>query len=837
MCKHQKPARQREMSLITRPKLIRMLCTGLGIGLVTIAAIAGADEAAHQYRIPAQSLDSSLLRIAADSGLEILFTADKVRGVTSNPIDGNMTPAQALSQLLQDSGMTYRFVDAKTVTIDAPSSNLIKTASTGQVAEPQTNSEGQMMPKVTVEAEADAYDPVNTAAPYNKSYAASNARTATKTDTPIMETPVSIQVVPRAVIDDQQAISVGDAIKNVSGVQAAGYGFYDNFILRGFQADTGVFRNGLRYSNITSLETANLDRIEVLKGPSAVLFGRAEPGGLVNLTTKRPLEEAYYSIQQQFGSYDLFRTTIDATGPVLSDRSLLYRMNLAYNDNNSFQDFVTEQSVFVAPSLTWRPNDKFVGNLDIEYQHNEFIDVSDIGIPPIGNRPASIPLTRFLGDPAAKNVQDRILVGLDWTYEFNDDWKLTNRFQYNDSFYDQNTFYANEFNPATGLLSRGYWQADMNRTNFATNLDLTGHFKTGFLEHDVLVGFDYYRIDQYYKAFSDVTPLVPAIDIFNPRYGIDISSITSRNYNSFGYNPEQWYGVYFQDQITLWDKVYILGGGRHDWAEVGGGSSGTSLAEADKTIETDRTEYFSPRVGIVFQPWHWLSLYGNYVESIGSNNGDRALGGGFLPPQTAQQWEVGVKTELFDGKLNSTLAFFDLTKQNVSTPIPGNPQFSRAIGEENSRGVELDIAGQLTENLSLIGSYAYTDASVTRDDANPSTQGNRLASVPRNSGSLWAKWEFGDEFIRGLSLGTGVYVRGTRSADINVDSSSYVQLPGYARWDASVGYSFKYAGTKMTTQLNVYNILDKDYYDRADTSLLIQPGAPLTFLGSVRMEF
>ena len=462
---------------------------------------AGAEENSRNYHIPTQSLNNALIQFAADSDLELIFPADKIRGVSANGVDGKMTPAQGLSLLLQGSGMTYRFVDAKTVTVEAPDANFRKTAATN---ESPTGGEGQMMPKVTVEAdsEQDFYDPVNTAAPYNKSYAASNARTATKTDTPLMETPVSVQVVPRAVMDDQQVISVGDALKNVSGAQPGGYTFYDRFILRGFDTQSSTFRNGLRHQATTSLETANLERIEILKGPSSVLFGRAEPGGLVNLTTKAPLEEAYYSIQQQFGSYDLYRTTIDATGPILSDKSLLYRMNLAYKDNNSFQDFVTEQSVFVAPSITWRPNDKFVGNLDIEYQHNEFIDVSDIGIPAIGNRPAPVPLSRLTGDPAAKNVQDRVLVGLDWTYKFNDDWKLTNRFQFNDVHYDQNTLFANGFDPATGLLSRGYWQADMSRTTFATNLDLTGHFKTGFLEHDVLAGFDFYRFDADYSAFA-----------------------------------------------------------------------------------------------------------------------------------------------------------------------------------------------------------------------------------------------------------------------------------------------------------------------------------------------
>ena len=335
---------------------------------------------------------------------------------------------------------------------------------------------------------------------------------------------------------------------------------------------------------------------------------------------------------------------------------------------------------------------------------------------------------------------------------------------------------------------------------------------------------------------------MPDINIFRPQYGIDLSSITRQDYNNFGSFPEQWYGVYFQDQITLWDKVHILGGGRHDWAAIGNSFSETSLDSA--ALSYDRTEFFSPRIGIVYQPWQWLSLYGNYVESIGSNNSGTVFGGGSVAPQTAQQWEVGIKTEWFDGKLNSTLAFFDLTKQNVATPIPGTP-FSRTLGEANSRGVELDIAGQLTENLSIIGSYAYTVAKITKDEqltfdddgneigSNPGDTGNLLPSVPRNSGSLWAKWEFTDELLRGLNIGTGVYVRGQREGD----NANSFQLPGYARWDASIGYSFKQAGSKITTQLNVYNILDKEYYDRSNTNLTTQPGAPLTFLGSVRVEF
>lgn len=369
------------------------------------------------------------------------------------------------------------------------------------------------------------------------SYSVTRATTATKTDTPIMETPVSIQAVPRAVMDDQQVISVSDAVRNISGVQPGGYAFYDNFILRGFDAGGSTYRNGLRHISTTSLETANLDVIEILKGPASILYGRAEPGGIINLATKRPLDVPYYSLQQQFGSYNFYRTTIDATGPLVADRTLLYRMNLAYKDNNTFQDLVSQQSIFFSPSLTWRPTDRFESTIEIEYQHNRFTDVSDIGIPAIGNRPAPIPLSRFLGDPAAKNIQERVFVGFEWLYRLSDEWKLVNRFQFNDVSYDQRTLFAADFDQGTGLLTRGLWRADMNRRTYATNLDLVGHFRTGPVDHNVLVGFDYYRFEGVYSAFGGQTPVVPSVNIFNPFYGIDLSSVTPATFNQFGTFP------------------------------------------------------------------------------------------------------------------------------------------------------------------------------------------------------------------------------------------------------------------------------------------------------------
>jgi len=802
-----------------------MLVTALALSIV--ANTASAEDRSYFLNIPAQGLGSALDALSRQTGLQPFYADGALAGKRGAALKGRYSKREAVERLLSGSGLTYTFTGDNTVAIKA-----------------QTQGAAETLVPVTVTGTSE-YDSTD---PYNPDYSLPNASTATKTDTPIMETPVSIQVVPRAVLDDQQAISVGDALKNVSGVQIGGYSFYDNFIIRGFEAGQNTYRNGLRQAFITGLETANLERIEVLKGPAGMLFGRVEPGGLVNLVTKKPLDEAYYSAQQQFGSYDLYRTTIDATGPVLGDKSLLYRMNIAYKDNDTFRDFIHQERVFVAPSLTWRPSDKFETNLDIEYQHDEFVeDGSDSGIPAIGRRPADIPISRYLGDAVFNrnhpNQQDRVLVGLNWSYRFNDDWKLTNRFQYLDAQYQQSILWSDGASADNRTVNRGLWHTPIHRTSYGTNLDLTGKFDTGFAHHDVLAGFDLYRLDERDGGgFSGYDPTITPIDIYNPVYGIDLSSVENVQ-NFYWKAQDSWYGVYFQDQITLWDKLHILGGGRQDWAEVGNGFSDTSHDSI--SLQKNRNEFFSPRVGILYQPWQWLSLYGNYVESISSNNGGRSASGQPFDPQTATQYEAGIKTEFFDGWLTSTLAYYHLTKHNLLGTDPSNPLFSVAIGEARSQGIEFDLAGKLTDSLSLIGTYAYTDAIITKDSqtvyddngdpigTNTGNQGHRLASVPRHAGSLWAKYDQHTGPLRGFNFGTGVYVRGQREGD----NANSFELPGYARWDAAVGYSFTAGKSKITTQLNVYNLLDKTYYSNSSNRGNIRPGEPLTFLGSVRVEF
>jgi iron complex outermembrane recepter protein len=681
-------------------------------------------------------------------------------------------------------------------------------------------------------------------------YAVTGASLAGKDNTPILQSPVAIQVVPRQVMDDQQAMSVQDAIVgNVSSVQPSGDTFYDGFTIRGFDA-ASIFRNNLATPDITHLQTANLQSIEVLKGPAAMLFGRLEPGGVVNLVLKRPLDTPYFSIQEQTGSWGLTQTTVDATGPITSDKDWLYRANLSFNHTDSFRNFVTNQDAFIAPTITWRPTEQFRFNLDGEYQNTIFVADADTAIPAIGTRLAPIPVSRYLQDPAVTRVNpsrmERGLVGYDWTFDINKDWSLTNRFAYSDLQWAQRITDINSVDETTGAVQFGLWDVNAHRRNLGSNLDLKGKFETGPLSHSVLVGADYQFQEQHDFGFCCDGSSIPPNNMFFPSYSFGGYVKPQNNF----YFPlrQTWKGVYGQDMISfLDDKAHILLGGRHDWASYGYGFSSNSFSEALGPYNSDLGTGFqnafdqawTPRLGVVLQPLPWLSFYANYTRSFGASNGLPSPGNPPFAPEQGLQWEGGAKAELFDKRLTATLAYYDITKSGIVQSIPGT-QFSRPVGLVESKGVELDVAGRIDDNWSLIGNYSYDDARIIKDAAGtPLTGGelgNQLQNVPRHAGGLWVKYQALGE-LQGLSLGGGVVAVGERQGDNQND----FQLPAYARVDTMVMYRLP---TRMapwakivTLQLNVKNLLDTTYYLHSYDRFSAAPGAPRTFIVSLRAEF
>jgi iron complex outermembrane receptor protein len=767
----------------------------------------------HAFNIPAQSLHSALAVFAEQSGIQFVYNAEWVKGINSTGIEQNLATDQALQKLLQGTGLTFKYSGNNTIVLEVV---------------PQSNANVLGAVKVTGKAEHDPNDP------YNMDYNRTNASTATKTDTPIMETPISIQVVPRAVIQDQQGVQVGDAIKNVSGVfQGTTFGgFAEQFMIRGFNTQYANYYDGFRFP-ASRLSLANAERIEVVKGAAANLYGRIEPGGMINIVTKRPQATPYYSLEQRFGSYDLYQTLADATGAINKDGSLMYRVNLEYLDKNSFRDYAFTNRAFIAPSITWKISDKT--QIDLDFMHSNEDTSEDWGIPSnsVTRRPVNIPISRFLGEPTIDKSNTKLYkTGATLTHSFSDNWKVKAKFNYLKRDVDDPQIFPIPFPFALDLQSgeqlRNYYRAVENLDSYFGTVDLTGKFSTLGVKHNVLFGWDNYNLQSKRDVWAIYGNGGNAINIYNPQYNpINTSQLQPSEFYTTGVH---WNGVYFQDQITLFDKLHILGGGRYDWAISDSGFSDQSIAMAANNNVGLQNERFNPRVGILYQPWSWLSLFGNYVESLGAANTALGVDGKILQPEIAEQYEIGFKTQFFDDRLSSNVSFYNLTKQNLAIPIAGSA-FSESIGKARSQGVEIDVTGKVTDGLSLIGTYAYTDAIVTKGN----NVGNRLWNVPRNAGSLWAKYDFQQEPIRGLTVGAGVYFQDQKEGDI---ANSY-ELPGYGRVDALLKYRLPINKAKTTLQFNVENLLDHQYYVSSIpfNAHSIMPGTPRSFIGSVKIEF
>ncbi|CAD6874423.1 TonB-dependent siderophore receptor [Methylomonas fluvii] len=779
--------------------------TALALSIASHTAYAEPmQQEARTYAIAAGGLTEALTAFADQANLKLVFNAELTRGLSAPALHETVTVEQGLNKLLKDSGLGYRLVGNGTAIIEA------KPATNNN--EPQS---AATMPAVTVLGKA-AYDAND---PYNKDYALRDSATATKTDTPLMETPVNIQIVPKAVLSDQQAVTIDTALKNVSGVTASAGsgGLSDDLYLRGFRS-SAIFRNGFRYDSEFSSwgkrQMANVERVEVVKGPASILYGRMEPGGMVNVVTKQPLNTPYYALQQQFGSFDFYRTTIDATGPLTDDDTLLYRMNASYENSGSYRELVDSERIFLAPVLKWNISARTQITFEMEYKHDNLVNDTMVW-PYVDGRFIDMPRGRNLMEKTPENHDD-ILLGFNWSHQFNDDWSISHRFATE----------RRDTPNSVAMLGDGLTGSQLNRivvanpadiNTYYTTLDVTGHFNTFGLKHTLLVGGDYYNnrsTGQYY--YGDPAA---GIDIYNP---IHTGYSFPTGFDRYDTDTD-FYGLYAQDQIQLPYGIRVMGGLRYQVVD-----------QADKVAQSKLSaDAVTPRVGVLWQAQDWLSLYGNYVENFGATNG-LGQGGKPLPPESAQQWELGAKSEFFDGRLSATLAYFDLTKQNVATTDPNNPLFSIAVGEVRSRGPELDIKGEILPGWNMIATYANLDTRVTKD--NDGREGRRMFAIPRNVGTFWNTYDFQQDALKGFKVGGGITMR-----DGSTNVPNTYNVPGFVTVDLMAAYNLKVSKSKITFQLNVNNLLDKNYLQDVIPGLgpnsRVNIGTPRTLLGSVKVEF
>lgn len=673
---------------------------------------------------------------------------------------------------------------------------------------------------------------VNVSGP--EGYVAPKVVTSAKTDTPLLETPFAIQVVPRALMIDQMALRMKDAVRNISGVSQQGEPSYDGFQVRGFSTDglTTIYRDGLRERRART-EMATLSDIEILKGPAGSLYGRIEPGGLVNLVTAKPADQPAYSVDLQAGSYNLWRGVLGATGPVNASKTLLYRIDVVAKKSDTFVSRAFGNRVGVYPSLAWRPSSRTEVNVNAEWQHDR--SRYWVGIPAVGAAPAAVPVTTFLGFGDSANeyqTHDKTLVGANWSHRFGQTWKLTQRFHaYHLDYVFGNTWYGASMAADGRTLTRSLYTAPQDFTNtWATNLDLTGSLKTGALTHRVLIGADRFDENTRQALYSGAAPAAfnPTIDIYAPTY-FSVPSVESIALTRFSKGHHFWNGVYAQDQVTLLPQLQVLVGGRLDYATRFTGTSATSIADAEARYVKLKNSSFSPRVGLVVRPSAHVSLYANYVESMGAPNAGTSASGATFDPETAQQYEGGVKLELFAARFLASAAVYNLKKQNVLQADPANPAFRIAIGETASDGVEFDLAGRLTERLQVTANYSHLDARIEKNSANV---GKRLYAVPVNSGSLWARYEFAGG-LDGLGLGIGLVSVGQRFGNL----ANTWSLEAYNRFDAAASYRFRRSGGPVTLQVNLENLTNERYFQAATGDIMAIPGSPRAAIVSMKTVF
>ncbi|MEM1256807.1 MAG: TonB-dependent siderophore receptor [Cyanobacteria bacterium P01_H01_bin.21] len=659
-------------------------------------------------------------------------------------------------------------------------------------------------------------------------YFVPNASTATRTDTSILDTPASIQIIPRQVLEDQQVTRLDEALNNVSGVTFGGT-FVNtslNFNIRGFDAPT--LRNGFRdFGGFTGVSPSitNLERVEVLKGPASILYGEVQPGGLINLVTKQPLSTPTYEISAQVGNRGVFQPQIDFSGPLVSNQRLRYRLNASYFHDDGFTDFDQNiERTFVAPVLAWQVSDRTHLTINAEYLNDQ--QPFETGLVASGDGVVDVPFNRIIAEPDNFTDSELFRVGYDLEHQLNDQWQIRNAFEYSNRDLLNVSALPLDFDEITGFVTRFPSKQELDTENFSLQTNIVGEFDTGSVSHTLLAGVDLNRTeDSEVTGFDFFNPSF--LDIFNPIYGL--TSIDEDNLPLFRDTDIQTdrLGVYLQDQIDITDNLILLAGVRYDTVEQKTINNPTDV-DPTGSETTQNDDAWTPRVGIVYQPVDFLSLFASYSQSFTPNLGTTSAGDP-LEPEEGEGFEIGIKAEFLEGDLFATLAYFDITRQNVATPDPLNAFSSVATGEQRSQGLELDVVGEILPGWNMIASYAYTDARVTEDNLIP--DGNGIFNIPEHSASLWTTYEIASGDLQGLGFGIGFNFVGERDGDLE----NSFQLDDYFLTNAGIFYrrdNWRFA-------LNAKNLFDIDYIAASNNSRSsgLEPGAPFTIVGSVSVKF
>ena len=670
----------------------------------------------------------------------------------------------------------------------------------------------------------DAQDVVTVKAE-RQHYRSLSATGATKTDALLMDLPQSVRVLTGDLLRDAGVTTLAGALDLASGIakQSPLGGLWDSYAMRGFTGDPNFgsdymvngFSSSRGYNGMR--DAGNTQAVEVLKGPASALYGRGEPGGTVNITTKKPKFAPEYSAEASLGSFQTRRAAVDLTGPLTS--SLAYRLNAAHEEGHSFRDTVKVERSLFSPSFLWLLGEHTTVSYEIEAvrQRAPF----DRGVVAVNGKLGAVPVSRFLGEPGdgpmtVKSLGQQLFIH----HALSDDWTVQAGASYRDSVLTGYSTEANKLLADGRTLNRQRRHRDFSATDVSARVELLGKFRTGALAHEVLAGVDAYHFDdhrvQLRRNPSAANPY--AIDIHAPVYGGKADPLALSIDTQEGQRAR---GLYAQDQVDLGAHWKALLGVRHDTYTQDVTNNRLNVRNRQSLSAT------SPRAGLVYQPSKAWSLYANAAKGFRPNSGI-SIDNQAFPAERSRSYELGAKLET--GKLTGTVAIYDIRKSNVLTTNPANTDFAIAAGEVGSRGLELDVSGEVARGLRVSGAYAYTDATVTRGD-NTIVTGSRFANVPRHGANVLAT----QQFALGAgtaSVGGGVQYVGERLGDVAV--SSKFTLPAYTTARLLASYS---PNTRLRLALNVENLFNRSYYASSYSPLWVAPGAERTLTLNAHYRF
>jgi len=789
-------ASARPLSRAVQAALFGMaLAVPLGMAVVAQPVWAQTDLEV-QFDIPAGSLATALTRFASTAAVTVSFDPAHATGQASAGLRGRYTVDAGLRQLLAGSKL-------QAVRQANGSYSLLPIIGDGATLQLGATS-------ISGLAIESAYGPVD-------GYVATRSATGTKTDTPILEIPQAINVVTADQVTAQGARNLTQALRYTPGLNTGGFtdrnGIADEITSRGF-APTPLYFDGAYIPYAGSLGGApqidpyTLERIEVLKGPSSVLYGQNQPGGLINLVSKRPTTEQRSQVKLGAGSYNRVNGAIDSSGPLDDQKEFSYRIIGVANKGNQQVAHTHSERLLLAPSLTWSPNDDTSLTLLAQIQRDDGLEDYQ-SLPRIGSLdrgPTGERINRdfFSGDSHYNDYKrNQYIFGYDFSHSFSEDLKYRSTARYTDVRDRYKGFYLRSFVTddagVTDFTQANRVKLDWRQHNIAYTLDnnLEYRFNTGALEHTTLMGVDYRHFNRKYDGLNAYNVL--PVDLYG-KNNYDSSSVTPVLDTKWD-NTLRQTGVYLQDQIKL-DQWILTIGGRQDWAEI------DNKDILPGTISSQRDNKFTGRVGLTYVTEFGLAPYISYSESFLPTLGTAApeRGGDAFKPTEGEQYEVGVKYQPLEKTL-ITASVYQVKQKNVLTGDTEYPQYQAQNGEVRSRGVELEIKSSI-DNLDVLAAASYIDSFYTKSTYGD--QGNRNEAQAPVSAALWVDYHFTQATLDGLTFGAGARYTGRKPGD----SANSFDVPSYVVYDTTISYDMGKLDASLRglqTRLNVQNIVDREY--------------------------